>query len=191
MDEVAQDGLKEEARTLMKGCQQHYLDGVMRVKKIVSAAHPGFGLVFENMAKSLLNAATLDELDKQAAMLLRDFAISEGWLEWWMRPRNKSMLFAVATKMTEEMWRSLPLSNNPSEGINFKFSAAAGGKGHNFQAGLSILYNIATHYHKMHIAVCSSYFKSNLHFFTNYFGCTQVGNLYDMARPNHGKGQNK
>ncbi len=93
MDEVAQDGLKEEARTLMKGCQQHYLDGVMRVKKIVSAAHPGFGLVFENMAKSLLNAATLDELDKQAAMLLRDFAISEGWLEWWMRPPQQINAF--------------------------------------------------------------------------------------------------
>lgn len=139
----------------MKGCQQHFFDGIRRVKKIVSSRHPGLENVFENSAKDLLNASSLKELDERAAKLLRNFAIAEGWLEWWMRPHNQSMLFAVATQMTEMTWRSLPLSNNPSEGINFKFYAA-GGKGHTFQAGLRVLHDIAMHYHKMYVAVTSA-----------------------------------
>ncbi|KAF8956646.1 hypothetical protein BDZ97DRAFT_1925337 [Flammula alnicola] len=146
--------LQVAAERLLKGCREHYRAGVTRVSRISGAVPPGMAHAFTSRALALLDLPNSEEFISQSALLVRDFPKLATWMEWWVRPVHASMLFESERKMDIELWKSLPLDNNPEEAMHWKLYSACG-RDHEFLEGMYSLHAVAIYYEHIYDAAAS------------------------------------
>ncbi|EIW82543.1 hypothetical protein CONPUDRAFT_72746 [Coniophora puteana RWD-64-598 SS2] len=126
--------LETAARSLLKGCQQHFRASVQRVRKITSAVPYPLGQPFEERANFLLHAGTVEDFEAIAEGILNDFPGIEPWLSWWRHPDRVQMLFRSHTHIPDDLWDSLPSTTNAQEAMHHKIYSHCGKK-HDFIPG--------------------------------------------------------
>lgn len=149
------DELDEAAKSLLKGCLQHFRSGVTRVKKISGAVPPSLADAFEARALALLKADDVEQFALRAKVILRDFPKTEAWLRWWMRPSHASMLFVSQRIMEPAIWESIPDTTNAEEAMHWKLYAAAG-RNHELLEGMYALYSVALYYQRIYTGSLST-----------------------------------
>jgi hypothetical protein len=58
---------------------------------------------------------TLEEFDQIATEIESEFPHIKGWLKWWLRPANASMIFPAKLAMSDEVSQATPNTSNPIE----------------------------------------------------------------------------
>ncbi|TFK32445.1 hypothetical protein BDQ12DRAFT_773402 [Crucibulum laeve] len=143
--------LQVKAERLLKGCREHYRAGVTRVSRMHAAVPPDMANEFKKRVLALLDLADSGEFLTQARLIVRDFPNLKAWMEWWMRPSHAQMLFESERKMDINLWKSIPMTNNPEESMHWKLYSACG-HNHLFLEGMYSLYKVAIYYERLYDA---------------------------------------
>ncbi|KAL7284985.1 hypothetical protein ACG7TL_000074 [Trametes sanguinea] len=142
------DDLRGRAKTLLKGCQQHFRAGVTRIKRLGGVIPLGHASRFEKMAHGLLHLADLNEFRSMGQDILASYPEVAPWLEWWLRESHAPLLFGPYRQMDRELWNSLPDTTNAEEAMHWKIYAGIG-KDQTLMSGLVSLYAFAGHYERL------------------------------------------
>ncbi|KAK7013291.1 hypothetical protein R3P38DRAFT_3581024, partial [Favolaschia claudopus] len=145
------DQLLDVAPALLKGCLQHFLNQITRVKKISGVVDPSKQDIFENYARRLLRCNSVEEFHDHAERFIKAFPLAKSWIRWWMLPAHAIMLFPSFREMSAELWDSIPATTNAEEAMHWKLYAAIG-KLLALMQGLKSLYSFAVHYQKLYDA---------------------------------------
>jgi hypothetical protein len=130
--------LRTEARSLLKGCAQHFKAGVVRVSNISAAVPPSEKHRFRDMGLGLLNATDHEDLIRRAAAITDEFPDTTSFFEWWLMPERAGKLFPPEMRMQERLAQLIPDSTNAVESQHRKIYIALG-KNHPLILGLRYL----------------------------------------------------
>lgn len=123
---LSRDELASAAKSLLKGCREHFRAAVTRIKRISAVIPPEEIDLFESMALGLLNVDTPSQFHSQALDLIHKFPLTRPWMSWWMQPSSASMLFESHRMMDINLWNSLPATTNAEEAMHFRIKMAIG-----------------------------------------------------------------
>lgn len=123
---------------LLKGCQQHFRAGVIRVSNISQVIAPADKHRFRSSALGLLQALDHNDFLDRAAAVVREFPACTSWLEWWLMPERARKLFPTELRMEEELAKLIPDHTNAAESQHNKLYLAVGKK-HSLELGLRYL----------------------------------------------------
>ena len=118
--------LNEAAKAILCGCEEHFRAAVTKVSRINGAVGPDKVAAFKARALGLLSVPGIEEFNKQANLIIRDFPKLKAWMEWWMRPSHATMLFSSQRLMEEHVVESIPNTTNAEEAMHWRFYSAAG-----------------------------------------------------------------
>jgi len=76
--------LHDAAKSILRGCEEHFRAAVTRVSRIGSAVPPDSVESFKKRAIGLMHIETQDELINEANLIICDFPNVEDWMKWWM-----------------------------------------------------------------------------------------------------------
>lgn len=148
--------LNEGAKAILRGCEEHFRAAVTKVSRINGAVSPDKVAAFKARALGLLSVPGVEEFNKQANLIIRDFPKLKAWMEWWMRPSHATMLFSSQRLMEGHVVESIPATTNAEEAMHWRFYSAAG-RDHSFMHGMMSLYKIAIDFERQFEAVNSTY----------------------------------
>lgn len=144
--------LKDIAEASQKGCYEHFETGTRRLKKHPHLVPPEHFALFDAHLKALFAASDVPMFKKECAAMLRTFPNIDGWLSWWMRPRQARMLFPAYRTMDEQQWNSTPNTTNAEESLHYRYYLAAGLKRVSVMEGMDALWKLALYYEDIHQA---------------------------------------
>ncbi|KAJ3553499.1 hypothetical protein NP233_g12629 [Leucocoprinus birnbaumii] len=164
-DERNEVELHARAETLVKGCNEHYLQSVKRVAHITGVVHPGKKGHFEELVPGLTKTTDIDEFLNIVADLCREFPLAQQWLDWWLSWKHAQLIYPVCKVMTDADWRCVQTISNASKSLHAQLYALSGGKHHYFFKGLMILHRWAVmfedRYKSMQMGISHDYGKVN------------------------------
>jgi hypothetical protein len=163
----AVEELNEAAKAVLRGCEEHFRAAVTKVSRINGAVGPDKVAAFKARALGLLSVPGIEEFNKQANLIIRDFPKLKAWMEWWMRPSHATMLFSSQRLMEEHIVESIPNTTNAKEAMHWRFYSAAG-RDHSFMHGMMSLYKIAVDFERQFEAVNSTYLPVSILPGTNF-----------------------
>lgn len=106
----------KEAREVVRGCATHFNGSTLRIKRNGNIVPSGSADHFQSLINELLaKETTLAAFDQAVEELKAEFPAAEGWLMWWLRPRNAMMIFPIKSKMDLKLQKQLPKTSNPVE----------------------------------------------------------------------------
>ncbi|KAF9533317.1 hypothetical protein CPB83DRAFT_903260 [Crepidotus variabilis] len=146
-----EEELKEAARKLLRGCQEHFRAAVTRISRIAAVIPPKQQDSFVARACSLVTAKSLDEFYRIARLIIRDFPLTATWLAWWMRESHACMIFEAKREMDLKIWESIPQTTNAEEAMHWKLYAACG-RHHAFFEGFRALWAFCLYYQRQYQA---------------------------------------
>ncbi|KAH6880960.1 hypothetical protein BKA70DRAFT_1411486 [Coprinopsis sp. MPI-PUGE-AT-0042] len=140
--------LEEDGKALVKGCLQHFREGVYRIKRSGGIIPLEDKSRWETRALALVttkDAARFLELGNE---LLQDFPKVESWLRWWLRREVAERIFASQRIMEPLLWDALPDSTNAEEAIHWTLYSGTG-RNHSFIDGLKALHAMALYFERI------------------------------------------
>jgi hypothetical protein len=114
------------AETLIKGCQEHYRAGVTRISKISAIIPPDQKEDFQYTAMQLLKKESAQAFMEATKELGKQYPELNDWIAWWSRPAVARQLFKSHREMDEDIWNSMPDTNNAEEAMHGKIYRAVG-----------------------------------------------------------------
>ena len=153
--------LNEAAKAILRSCEEHFRAAVTKVSRINGAVGPDKVAAFKARALGLLSVLGIEEFNKQANLIIRDFPKLKAWMEWWMCPSHTTMLFSSQRLMEEHVVESIPNTTNAEEAMHWRFYSAAG-RDHSFMHGMISLYKIAIDFERQFEAVNSTYLPGSI-----------------------------
>ncbi|KAJ7574195.1 hypothetical protein C8J56DRAFT_803407, partial [Mycena floridula] len=120
------DELCDVAEKLLRGCQDHFLTGAIRVSNISGAVNPKDKPQFRNRARHLLKVEDPAEFIAEVEKMAASWPKSKNWLKWWTTKEHTSMLFPSQIIMDRARFDRLLDTTNREELIHFKLYQAVG-----------------------------------------------------------------
>jgi hypothetical protein len=106
----------QDAQDTLKGCATHFNGSVLRIKRNLALVPSEQTDVFQGFIYQLLSQDTTSSgFDKVAKEIESEFPRIKGWLKWWLRPANASMIFPAKRTMSEGVSDATPTTSNPIE----------------------------------------------------------------------------
>src|SRR5882762_5736733 len=103
----------KEAQDTLKGCATHFNGSVLRIKRNLALIPAEDANKFQALVYELLSQDTTSaEFDNVARQIGTSFPRIEGWLKWWLRPANASMIFPAKRTMSEGVSNATPNTSN-------------------------------------------------------------------------------
>ncbi|KAH6889065.1 hypothetical protein BKA70DRAFT_1541345 [Coprinopsis sp. MPI-PUGE-AT-0042] len=140
--------LEEDAKALVKGCLQHFHEGVYHIKRSGGIIAPEDKQQWEAQALALATVKSTDRFLELGNALLADFPKVEPWLRWWLRREVAERIFASQRIMQPILWDALPDSTNAEEAIHWTLYSGAG-RDHSFIDGLKALHAMAVYFERI------------------------------------------
>ncbi|PBK88252.1 hypothetical protein ARMGADRAFT_937709, partial [Armillaria gallica] len=116
------------AKTLLKGCQQHFRNAATRVKRLGGVIPPDQASDFSGLTALLYSTADVKVFNETVAEIRGRFPRTKPWLNWWLRRDHAAMIFPSQRRMDPVIWDVLPDSTNAEEAMHFKIKCLAGSK---------------------------------------------------------------
>ena len=63
----------------------------------------------------------MNTFDETVFNLIKKFPLCVNWLEWWLRPETKQMIFKPFMKMNDKLQSEVPNTTNAQESMHFVF----------------------------------------------------------------------
>ncbi|CAJ0632045.1 4275_t:CDS:2 [Entrophospora sp. SA101] len=76
--------LRNEAKTLLKGCEEHFRQSITRISKNHAVVKHETSKKFESMALELLEIDEKEEFYKNVKIIQETWPNTTSWLEWWV-----------------------------------------------------------------------------------------------------------
>ena len=166
-DERNHAELAEASEKLLKGCQQHYRNFVSRVSRISGVVPPDQRATFVTRSNALLRAETPGVLEERVKELLELFPHTVKFFRWWLRKPVVVRLFAGASDMDPDLWKSLPDTSNAGEAMHETFySSCTCGGGHDILDGFEHAYLVLDVFARRSTAVKSKCILVHCHTFS-------------------------
>lgn len=143
--------LIEAAKTVIRGCQQHFRASVTRLKRNTAVVPPKRATRFQQAMHKLLDIEMYADFLAAARAIMKEYPGVKGWLSWWMREAHASMLFRSQTHMDAVVWDRIPDSTNAEEAMHWKIYASIG-KDHDLLPGVKSLYAFAHTFYRLNAA---------------------------------------
>lgn len=151
--------LQDHARSLLRGCTEHYRASITRVSRISGVVSPEDQTRFQSLALGLMTLPTINAFQRQVQTIGENFPQLQTWLDWWLHPNRKRMIFEAFRQMPISDWDKAPDTTNAEEAQHRKIYTAVG-KSHEFFSGLEALFTMANLYETMHSAVLCKFTSS-------------------------------
>jgi hypothetical protein len=143
----------QEAQETLKGCATHFNGSVLRVKRNFALVAAERGDEFQALIYRLLSQdTTSDEFDRVATEIESSFPSVKGWLKWWLRPANASMIFPAKRAISQEDSEATPNTSNPIE-HRFSLLHRATGTEQDLIPGIKKLHLHAEELHQQYLAI--------------------------------------
>lgn len=130
----------EEAARYRRGCDVHFMRSATRIKRSGALVPVPEIPLFEEFCQLALGSSTTrsqfdDIVDRVESILPR----LHGWLEWWLRPRIRSMAFPSQSEVDPDLLEDTPNNTNPVE-TQHSLLHHAGGTHHDLVPGVKHLH---------------------------------------------------
>jgi hypothetical protein len=147
----------KEAQETLKGCATHFNGSVLRIKRSHGLVPPERADEFQALIYQLMSQdTTSEEFDQVATEIESEFPHIKGWLKWWLRPANASMIFPAKLAMSDEVSQATPNTSNPIE-HRFSLLHRAVGTDQDLIPGIKKLYLHVEEMHKRYLAIKGSF----------------------------------
>jgi hypothetical protein len=157
----------DEAQATTKGCATHFSGSVLRIKRSESLVPPARLHDFDSRIHQLMSPdTTSDQFDQVADEICTQFPRVKGWMQWWLRPVNASMIFPAKRAMSPELAEKTPDTSNPVEHRHSNLHMAVG-EDHDLFSGIKNLYlhvqEMQAHYNAIKGMFCCVIFITHPH----------------------------
>lgn len=106
----------DEAQETAKGCVTHFGGSGLRLRKNGKIVPPEDVELFQYFMSQLTSRDTSPQAFDQIIDDFRArFPLAKGWISWWLRPANASMIFPAKSRMDVELVDQIPNTSNPVE----------------------------------------------------------------------------
>jgi hypothetical protein len=121
LSNVDYHGLRVRAKTLIRGCEEHYRQSVTRIKRNNGVVPINEKTDFEKNALCLINAESVTEFNTTVEYLLNKFPKCFNWISWWLKDDIKCMIFKPFMEMTNEVSSKITKTTNAQESVHFLY----------------------------------------------------------------------
>jgi hypothetical protein len=144
-------GLLLRAQKLVKGCEVHWERSVKRIAVNTHYVPVGNEDAFRRLCDEMKRSAAESIFWELEQHLRSTYPKITDWLDWWIRPAIRKLIFNPFRVMDPKLNQGLPNSTNPVESIHQSITIATG-KGHHLLSGLTALLAIAQRIQRQHAA---------------------------------------
>ena len=113
--------LENEAKTLLKGCQEHFRQSITRVGRNHAIIEHGSTPQFQEAVLGLLKIGNKEEFHQRVKFIQDNWPKANSWLEWWVYTDAGKMLFRALSTMNKELSNLLPSTTNAQESMHHRY----------------------------------------------------------------------
>jgi hypothetical protein len=113
--------LENEAKSLLKGCQEHFRQSITRVSRNHAIIKHDSTSQFQSMVLGLLKIDNEKEFYQRVKIIQDNWPKANSWLEWWVYTDVGKMLFRALSPMDEELSELLPSTTNAQESMHHRY----------------------------------------------------------------------
>ena len=151
----------QEVQETLKGCATHFNGSILWVKHNFALVAAERGDEFQALIYQLLSQdTTSNEFDHVATEIESSFPSVKGWLQWWLRPANTSMIFPAKRARSQEDSKATLNTSNPIE-HQFSLLHHAPGTEQDLIPGIKKLHLHAEELHQQYLAIKGTFTSSS------------------------------
>ena len=113
--------LENEAKALLKGCQEHFRQSITRVSRNHAIIEHDSALQFQSTVLELLKINNEEEFYQQVKAIQDKWPKANSWIEWWVYTDAGKMLFRALSPMNENLSNLLPSTTNAQESMHRRY----------------------------------------------------------------------
>jgi hypothetical protein len=140
--------LSEEAKTLLKGCRQHFANACTRIRRLTAVIPEDGRKEFKKLCKQLQACTDNEEFQKIARRIVHKWPRTSTWIAWWTRPSHAPMIFKSQVVMDADIWDSIPDDTNAEESMHWRLYCGAS-RDHDLISGLYALHGMAQYFERL------------------------------------------
>ena len=158
-----------------KAAQHTFLVPFLHIKRSETLVPPACLQDFDSHIHQLMSPdTTSDQFDQVVDEICTQFPHIKGWMKWWLRPVNASMIFPTKRTMSPKLAEKVPNTSNAVEHRHLNLHMAIG-TDHDLFSGIQNLYlhmqEMEAHYNAIKgILFCYLYCSASL----NILLCTEA-----------------